>query len=191
MKFILILCCTLCMVACGTEEKAPTQAVTSTQTASSAPTKSESIPKKEACDYLSKEAIAQIMGWDAGNITSELSMSLKDRDVTVCNLKHGDDKLMIRLAWKSEKSAANKVLERNYETYLKKGEEELQYREINTAADVQTIFGTGKDRFGQGIYILRQRRGNTVDIQLEVVSMKAEEKTVLYQLQKIVANIGA
>jgi len=190
-RIFFTLMCALLFSSCGSGEAQTTANVnTSTESETTAPQEVKSSEKREACDYLSKEEIARIFGWNAENTTSTLMMSLKDRDVTVCNLVHGDDKLLIRLAWKSEKAAANKVLERRFATFLGKGEENMTYRELQADADGQTIFGSGDGRFGQKIYILRKRLGNTIDIQLELASASAEEKVALAQLQKLLANLN-
>ena len=178
----------LVLIACGQTSQAPSTSSSPEATTITKPVTSN-FNKKEACEYVSPEELAQIMGWEASNIISKLSMSIKDRDVTVCNIIYGDESMLFRLAWKSERSQENKVLERNFNKQLTTGEGDLKYRELSNTTEGQVIWGVGPGRVGQHVYILRKRIGNEIEIQLEALSMINDEAAFLGKLKNILGKI--
>ncbi|MFK7970927.1 MAG: hypothetical protein AB8F95_11195 [Bacteroidia bacterium] len=190
MKFILITLSLLLVVSCASESDQGAQTKTPEKQAATQPVqKASGLVKREACIALSPKSLADIMSWDADLVKSEQMMSLKKRDVTVCSYQFGDDKALVRMAWKSEAAQTNEVLTRNFEKLLAEGEENLKYREISNSSDEQIIWGVGKDRFGQSMFILRQRAGNASEVQIEVTTMRSEEETFLGLMQKILNKI--
>lgn len=189
MKTLLIVAM-LFTVGCGKSDLEEGSATPSSESSGSGDA-TATIEKKEACEQVDDQTIVEIMGWSASNLKKEQMMSLKDRDITVCNYLHGDDKLLIRLAWKSEKSEENKVLEKNFKRFLNEGENELSYKEISSTADSQTIFGTGKGRGGQTQYILRKRFGNSVDVQIESVALESNVKEFSKKLSVLLGKLQA
>ena len=129
-----------------------------------------SIKHQSACASITDSDLADIMDWRDSSITKDEYD--KQPKFTVCNYTHGDDKLMIRLGWKSEAAIDNKVLENQYKTYLSKGENGLSYQELANSGEVQSLKGQGEVRGNQINYILRKRYGNKASIQIEYTTSK-------------------
>lgn len=131
-------------------------------------TRSNLPSRLEACEYFSIEEVAAFFDWNPQSVSQELMMELEKYNKTVCHHFTPESELfLLRVSWKSKKAQENKVLENQYKGYLEKGEKGLSYTSFNTTRGTESLFGTGPDRDGKTLYILRTRFDNEVEIVVE------------------------
>lgn len=141
-----------------------------------------SLKKQEACSAITTADLVEVLGWSEADIKSDQGRDTKK--VSICNLLHQEEKLMVRLGWKSEAAQKNKVLENNFKKYLEKGEGKISY----TAIDETTLQGDVEDRGGQHIYMVRKRFGNEAEIQIELV-VPAKDDTYQEKLKMLLTKV--
>lgn len=149
----------------------------------------DNLSKQEACSVFDNNKVASILGVDAAALKSDDMSFGEKRSICYYYTAEGNRKLYIRLAWASEKSAENKVLEKQYAKFLSEGAEAIQqYKEVNTSNGNQILYGVGQDREGKYVHIMRKRLENKAEIQLEIVK-ETEDATGEETLLKLVNSI--
>lgn len=173
-----------CSAETSTENSAESN--TESRSESSSDTKiTKTLAAQNACDALSSESIAQVLQW-SGEITSE-SMTHKEGKRSLCRFNHGDSSLWLRLGWKSEKAASNKVLEKQFEAYLTEGEDGIAYESVT---DNIVIFGVKTNGAAQQtLYVYRKRFGNDAELMFELNSASITKENALDGLKKLANNL--
>lgn len=173
MKSLFSLVCVFALFACGqepAEERSESSPTSTTQSIATQNTPLGQEPaRQDACEQISAQTIAKVMGWAADEVTAKSTMSFKDRDVSVCNyfIPTGETAL-VRLAWKSQKSQANGVLSRIMKQLLTEGAQGYTYKEVEGLGS-QAVFGTLQQQ-EHYYYQLRIRFEEKIDLNLEASS---------------------
>lgn len=184
----------VCLVACGQESEGQSQAQdgNSTQTTSNEGSLAGGdLEKKEACEHLDKSVVAEVMGWEAENVTAKVMMSWEKRGVTVCHYNWTDKNLLVRLAWTKERSIENKNVSKQFQQLLDEGEQGLVYEELESESGTQMLFGYGKDYSGQNQYIARKRFGEKLVMQVECTAVEDDLDGYREKLTRLLGRIGS
>lgn len=142
--------------------------------------------KKKACEVFDNKYLADTLNWNSSIIKKE---ETKFRRASVCTINHSEENMLVRLGWKSDRAVNNKVLEKQFANFLKKGEKGIKYKEISNQNGNQILFGKGQEKLGFITYIARKRFGNEKAIQVEIRSKTRDEessrKLVLEMIEKV------
>ncbi len=185
---------TLMLLGCGSQEASESTADASVtkDEKSTVVAKSPSNTAKTlgtACESVETDTVASIMGWDAGKTLAEEQLNMKDGRLTVCAFREqkGEVTVLVRVSHASEKSEANKNLERAYQTDLNRSGEKFSYEKIPTIIGTESIIGEGEGNHGYRVYILRNRFDNAIDTTLEMSVNQGDAETRKEQLKAIAA----
>ena len=183
----------LCLAACeqGNEGQQQVERAVATQTEVEAGSAAEhDLEKKEACEHLDKSVVAEVMGWDAENVSAEVMMSLEKRGISVCHYNWADRNLLVRLAWTRERGIENRNVSKQFQRLLDEGEQGLIYEELVAQPGTQIIFGYGKDVSGQNHYIARQRFGEKLAMHVECTAAEDDLDGYREKLTRLLGRIG-
>lgn len=148
------------------------------------------LTEQVACEVLTLEEIAQLLEVDLDQIKQDDMSFSNKQSICYYYTAEGNRKLFIRLAWKSEKAATNKVLEKQFKKYLEKGDvNQNRYVELERTSEHQLIYGSGKDRENKSIQIIRKRFGNNAEAQIELVKESLGDN-VKDQLVRVLSKLN-
>lgn len=107
---------------------------------------SDELKHQAACEAINPASLTSTFGWAVLEIiTQDLGFNEKR---TACSFVYDEEKLFVRLGWKSEKAEAMKTLENRFKIFLQNGENGLVYEPLVTD---NLIFGKKSDRFGKQV----------------------------------------
>ena len=138
----------------------------------------------KSCDTVTLQNIAEIMKWDANEITAQpVTILSKGRNISVA-FYLGQSYLSLQTVVSSERAIENRALDRKFDEFLNTGENGIAYT-VLPAPHEDRIFGhkTGDD--GVMYYVLRQRWGVESQARVELASKSLSEKHALEQLHAV------
>lgn len=191
MSTSLILLVAFLLMACGEKEQASTEASssaasknqeTATKAVKQVTTGAKTISK--ACEAISSDQVASIMGWDAAGTKSEETFNMKEGRITVCHFTNAEKEgsISLRVSKENEKAIEFKKLENNYARYLAEGEKNLTYESVAGSPGSETLYGVGDAMHGMKAHVLRTRFGNEFDTTVETMSDGSDLSGVKAQL---------
>lgn len=144
------------------------------------------LEKIDACEQTTLAKVASIMGWDISEVKQQQNFSFKDYNFSDCSYrkKETSESVILKSYHKSDKAIENKVLERQFSTFLTKGNQKFTYKEIE-GSGTQTILGVYINR-GLRFYHLRTRIQNSYEFSSEICTTSTNQEFTEKQLKQLV-----
>ncbi len=152
-------------------------------------THAQSIDQLKACDILTVDEMAELIGTTVDQLVKEDMSFIENDRRSICHyiLKGEIGSINIRVGLQSAKAQERKALEWNYSRYLKEGEKNLATYEELANGDHQILYGVNVDRSGSN-HVIRKRYGVLGEIKIEVLKGSTDE-SLQSRLKAIIDNI--
>lgn len=134
---------------------------------------SDELKPQVACETISNILLTEMFGWELENIFQQSLTHNEKR--SICSFGIDEEKLFVRLGWKSEKAQEMKTVENQFKNYLSNGENGINYSSLKGD---ELLYGSKTDQHNNMVYILRKRYGNKAEIQLEFYTPNRTEEEV-------------
>ena len=177
MKTVLTIILSILLAACPTDIK-PSKIAASTSP--------QTYEKKDVCQLMNIDKVTTIMGWQASNVMEKQLFSFENYNFSACQYtnERTSEFVMLKTYHKSDKAIKNKVLEQQFSSFLKTGNQGYRYEEIE-GDGTQSILGIFENR-GSIFYHLRTRIENKYEFSSEISTTSTEKDVVIEKLKKLV-----